>query len=154
MSRADGGASLRLTYRSPDGEEGISRHRGRGGDLTLTAGNDFVMETEATTDRATPFSITQHSYFNLAGEGTGTTEAHELQIHADAYAPTDERMALLGRRVAVRGNDFNRARRIGDALPDLFRRHGDLYFLPRAGREKPPQPIRPRPSLIRQAVDA
>ncbi|MCE0497550.1 MAG: galactose mutarotase [Methylacidiphilales bacterium] len=138
LSRVDGADSLRLAYRSPDGEEGYPGTVNVTVIYTLTADNAFVIETEATTDRATPFSLTQHSYFNLAGEGMGTIEGHELQIHAEAYAPTDERMALLGRRVplAGQGNDFNHPRRIGDALPHLFQAHGDLYFLSRSGADK------------------
>ena len=139
LPRADGAASLRLGYHSPDGEEGYPGRVDVAVTYTVTAGNALVMETEATTDRATPFSLTQHSYFNLAGEGTGSIEGHALQIHADDFAPTDDRMTLLGRRepVAGRGNDFNRSRRIGDALPHLFKAHGDLYFLPPLGEASP-----------------
>jgi aldose 1-epimerase len=141
VSRADGAASLRLAYRSPEGEEGYPGTVDVTVTYTATSANAFVMETQAATDRATPFSLTQHSYFNLAGEGAGTIGGHELQIHADAYAPADARMALLGRRepVAGLGNDFNRPRRISDALPHLSQAHGDLYFLPRSDAEKSSQ---------------
>ena len=131
--RADRADSLRLVYRSPDGEEGYPGQVDAAVTYTVTADNAFMMETEATTDRPTPFSLTQHSYFNLAGEGRGTIEGHELQIHADAYAPTDKQMTLLGRRESVinQGNDLRRPRRLGETIPHLFQRHGDLYFLPR-----------------------
>jgi len=134
LTRADGNASLRLTYRSPDGEEGYPGTVEATVTYTVTFDNELVMETEAVTDRATPFSLTQHSYFNLAGEGSGSVEGHELQILGDTYAPTDERMGLLGRRESVAGNDFRVSRRIGEALPHLFQRHGDLYFLPETGQ--------------------
>lgn len=145
--RADGAASLRLAYRSPDGEEGYPGKVDVAVTYTVTADNAFMMETEATTDRATPFSLTQHSYFNLAGEDAGTIEGHELKIQADAYAPVDKRMALQGRReqVAGQGNDFNRPRRVGNALPHLFQAHGDLYFLPRPEAEKSSKKT-PRPA--------
>jgi aldose 1-epimerase len=146
LFRADKGASLQFSYHSPDGEEGYPGAVDVKVTYTVTADNTFVMETEATTDRPTPFSLTQHSYFNLAGEGSGTIEGHEVQILADAYAPTDERMALLGRREPVDGggNDFNQPRRLADALPHLFQAHGDLYFLPGRGSGKS-SPV-PRPA--------
>jgi aldose 1-epimerase len=143
ISRNDGAASLQFSYHSPDGEEGYPGAVDVRVTYTLTDDNAFVMETQATTDRATPFSLTQHSYFNLAGEGSGTIEGHEVQILADDYAPTDERMTLLGRResIAGQGNDFNKRRRLADALPHIFQAHGDLYFLsPCNAKDSPLQP--------------
>jgi aldose 1-epimerase len=138
LSRPDGGDSLRLSYRSPDGEEGYPGTLDVAVTYTVTADNAVVVETEAATDRPTPINLTQHSYFNLAGEGTGTIEGHELEIFADSYAPTDRRMTLMGHRESVvgRGNDINRSRRIRDLLPHLFQAHGDLYFVPRSEAEK------------------
>lgn len=138
VSRPDGVPSLRLTYQSPDGEEGYPGTVDVAITYTVTADNAFVIETEATTDRPTPLCMTHHSYFNLAGEGSGTIENHELQLHSDSYAPTDGRLALLGRRdpVGGQGNDFNRSRRVGDALPHFFYSHGALYFLPRSDANK------------------
>ena len=132
--RADGAASLRLTYHSPDGEEGYPGAVDVAVTYTLTATNELIIDTEAISDRATPFSLTNHSYFNLAGEAAGTIADHTLQIYADAFASTDENMTLLGRRVPVAGrpNDFNQGRRIGDALPHLFQHHGDLYLVRRS----------------------
>lgn len=130
----DGAASLRLTYRSPDGEEGYPGTVDVAVTYTLSAENDFIVETEAVTDRPTPFSLTQHSYFNLAGENAGGIAGHRLQIYADEFAPTDGALTLLGRRVGVEGrsNDFNRPRSLGHAIQDLFQRHGDLYFVRRS----------------------
>jgi aldose 1-epimerase len=138
VPRADGATSVRFFYHSPAGEEGYPGSVDVQVTYTVTEDNSFVVETEATTDQATPFSPTQHSYFNLAGEGSGTIGRHEVQILADDYTPADERMTLLGRRepVAGRGNDFNKPRRMADAWPQLFQAHGDLYFLPHADTEK------------------
>lgn len=121
--------SLQLLYQSPDGEEGYPGNVTAKVTYSINEQNVLSVETEATTDRATPFSLTHHSYFNLAGEGHGTIENHELQILADTYAPTDENLTLLGRRETVGKNDFTKARRIGAALKDLHLAHGDLYFL-------------------------
>lgn len=120
--------SVRFTYHSPDGEEGYPGTVHLEVTYTVTGENTLVIDAEATTDQATPLSLTHHSYFNLSGEGS--IEDHELQITADTYVPVDESMAVLSRRVGVEPrNDFNKARRIGDVLPELYRSHGDLYFL-------------------------
>lgn len=136
MERAGGnGASVRLTYRSGDGEEGYPGNVDVAVTYTVTDDNALVMETWAASDRATPFSITQHSYFNLAGEGRGTIQDHDLQIMSDSYAPTDDRMGLLGRREPVAANDLRKARRLGEVLPAIFHSHGDLYFLSKGQTE-------------------
>jgi aldose 1-epimerase len=135
VARPDGADSLRLTYRSPDGEEGYPGNVDLAVTCTLTAANEFIIETEATVDRATPVCLTHHSYFNLAGEGSGSVEGHELEIFSDERVPFDVHMTLSGRREPVAGTpaDFRRARRLGDALPQLFKSHGDLYLLRNAG---------------------
>lgn len=131
VARPDGAASLRLTRLSPDGEEGYPGNVTVSVTYTLTADNRLVIDSEASTDRPTPFNLTHHSYFNLSGEASGSVSDHTLQIHADAYAPADDDMTLLGRREPVEAaNDFRQARRLGDAIPLLHQRHGDLYFLP------------------------
>lgn len=134
FTRGDGDESLRLSRVSPDGEEGYPGNVSVAVTYTLTSGNALVIETEASADRATPFSLTHHSYFNLAGEGSGSVENHALQIHADAYAPADATMTLSGRREPVtRANDFRKPRRVGDAIPGLHQKHGDLYFVSGSG---------------------
>jgi len=70
LDRADGAASLRLSRLSADGEEGYPGNLRVSVIYTVTAANELVIETEATTDRPTPVNLTYHSYFNLAGEGS------------------------------------------------------------------------------------
>jgi aldose 1-epimerase len=132
MERRDGAPSLQLKYLSPDGEEGYPGNVPVKVIYTVTDDNVFLVETEATTDRTTPLNLTHHSYFNLAGEGSGSIDGHWLQIFATEYVPSDEHMTLSGKLERVRdgGNSFLNARRLGEAIPALFQRHGDLYSLP------------------------
>lgn len=126
-----GAPSLRLTHRSPEGDEGYPGTVDVAVTYTVTHDNAFLIETEATTDRATPISLTHHSYFNLAGEDSGTIADHELQIHCDEFVFMDEQLTLLGRVGSVDGrdNDFRQLRNLGAAIPLLFQNHGDLYIV-------------------------
>lgn len=138
LDRADGAPSLRLTYRSPDGEEGYPGNVEVSVTYTVTNDNVFLVETEATSDRTTPLCMTHHSYFNLAGEAPGSVSHHWLEVSADAFVPVNEHLTLTGRLEPVtrNGNDFRRARRLGDAIPLLFQQHGDFYRLPAHGVEE------------------
>ena len=128
-SHTNGAPRLHLVYRSRDGEEGYPGETHTTITYSVTDDNLFLIETEAVTDRPTPFSLTFHHYFNLAGEGSGSIDEHELQIHADRFVLTDRQMTLLGQLASVegRGNDFRFPRRLGDAIPLLLGNHGDLY---------------------------
>jgi aldose 1-epimerase len=130
----DGEASLRLSYLSPDGEEGYPGNVRVAVVYSLTEKNEFVIRYEAETDQATPLSLTNHSYFNLAGEASGNVCGQVLQIFSDEIAATDAAMTLLGTRVPVvaPGNDFNQPRRLADAIPELLNHHGDNYFIRRS----------------------
>jgi aldose 1-epimerase len=126
-----GAEAVRLAYHSPDGEEGYPGTV----DFTVTytlSDNAFVMETEARADRPTPVSLTQHSYFNLAGEGSGDMLGHELAVHSDRIFLVDEFLTPLGcsRPVAGTAADFTTPRRLAGVVPHLFKQHGDCYALP------------------------
>ena len=137
VDRADGAPSLRLTYLSPDGGEGYPGDVDVAVAYTVTDRNEFLVETEATSDRTTPLCMTDHSCFNLAGEGAAPVADHRLEIFADETAPVDKQLILTGRLEATAsGNDFRRARRVGDAIPMLFEQHGDMYRLPAHGAEE------------------
>jgi aldose 1-epimerase len=130
IERPDGAPSVRLTYHSPEGEEGYPGNLDVAVTYTVTADNTFLIETDASTDRATPLNLTNHTYFNLAGEGAGPMTAHTMQIFADQYVPTDTYMTLLGRLEPVGiGNDFRQPRVLGEAIPHIFQSHGDVYLL-------------------------
>lgn len=120
-----------LRYRSPDGEEGYPGNLDIAVAYRLTDSNDFIIESEVVSDQVTPVSLTNHTYFNLAGEGAGSIEDHVVQIFADDFVPTDNDLTLSGRRQSVAGqsNDLRDPRRLGDVIPNLHLQHGDNYLL-------------------------
>ncbi|HWF67144.1 MAG TPA: aldose epimerase family protein [Acidobacteriaceae bacterium] len=137
---ANGNPSLRLNYRSPHLEEGYPGTLDVAVTYTVTEHNVLTVEMRGEADRPTPFSLTLHPYFNLAGEGVGSIVDHELQIHADEFIATDEFMTLQGKVTAVvdTGNDFRCPRVLREAIPCLFRNHGDLYVIRRGSGEIEP----------------
>jgi aldose 1-epimerase len=133
VDREDGAPSLRLSYHSPDGEEGYPGNVRVAVTYTVTHDNVFLIETEAVSDRTTPLSLTHHSYFNLAGESSGSIEDHRLEIFASEFVPVDEYLIATGRleSTSCHGNDFRTPCRVGDAIGRLYQGHGDLYALPK-----------------------
>lgn len=131
VEREDNAPSLRLFRVSPDGEEGYPGNLSVAITYTLAENNTLIIESEATTDKATPLSLTSHSYFNLAGERSGASVSdHVLMIDADSYAPADAAMTILGTREGVTAaNDFRSPRQLGAAIPNLHLGHGEMYFL-------------------------
>ncbi len=127
-------ASVRFSRTSPDGEEGYPGTIEASVTYTLEKGA-FIVDFEGTADQATPLSLTHHSYFNLAGEGSGVSiESHELEILADAYAVSDNAMGLVGKRESVsKANDFRQPKLLREMIPGLHAKHGDLYFTRAAG---------------------
>lgn len=111
-------AGLKLRYLSKDGEEGYPGNL----DVTVTYwfnnNNELRIEYEATTDKATPVNLTNHSYFNLAGEGSGTILGHVLTLNASAYTPVNKGLIPNGKIDPVAGTpfDFTTPRAIGDRV--------------------------------------
>jgi aldose 1-epimerase len=81
--------------------------------MTLTSGDELRIDYTATTDRATPVNLTNHSYFNLAGGGN--VLGHELKVAAKAYIPVDATSIPTGKQVPVAGTafDFTKRKPIG-----------------------------------------
>ena len=111
----DAERGVALTHRSPDGDQGYPGTLEATVTYTLTDDDELVVEYAATTDRATPVNLTQHSYFNLAGHGARDVLDHELAIHATHFTPVDERLIPTGELAPVADTpfDFRRPTRIG-----------------------------------------
>lgn len=111
------GASIKLTYVSHDGEEGYPGTVTATALYTLTHDNEFQVELEATTDKPTIVNMVHHSYWNLAGQGSGSILDHELTLFADRYTPGDP-VIPTGRVLPVKGTpfDFTSSKRIGKDL--------------------------------------
>jgi aldose 1-epimerase len=110
-----------LTYTSPDGEGGYPGELHVTATFSLNERDELAIEYRASTDRATIVNITNHSYFNLAGEATGGDVLnHRLTLFASKYTPVDETSIPTGERRAVAGTafDFTQPRSIGQRIRD------------------------------------
>nr|WP_255373298.1 aldose epimerase family protein [Rhodanobacter sp. FW510-R10] len=130
VSHDAGKASVTLTYTSPDGDMGYPGQLSVTATYTLDDDNQLSIGYRATTDRPTIVNLSNHAYWNLAGEGSGSVMDQRLTIPADVFLPVDATSIPTGEQRKVDGTpfDFRQAKPIGHDIrvndPQLLDGHG------------------------------
>jgi aldose 1-epimerase len=139
--------TLVLRYLSPDGDQGFPGNLAAEVTYRLGKSNDLTIDYAATTDKPTIVNLTNHSYFNLAGEGSGDVLDHVVSIEADHFTPTDATQIPTGEVRSVVGTpfDFRQPRPIGERIraadEQLLIAHGyDHNWVLRAPVDNAPRP--------------
>jgi aldose 1-epimerase len=134
------GPAVKLSYLSRDGEEGYPGNLAASVTYTVTP-DALRIDHTATTDKATPVNLTNHSYFNLAGPASGSILKHELMLAADQYTPVDDTLIPTGEIKSVQGTplDFTSPTPIGARIDQLKGNPGgyDHNFVLRGGTNGP-----------------
>lgn len=128
------GPAVRFTHVSPDGAEGYPGTLHLAVTYTLTNDNALRIDYEGTTDKPTVLNLTNHAYFNLKGEGSGTVKDHVLKLYADRYTPGDEGLIPTGELRSVAGTplDFRTPMAIGarwDQLPESLKGYDHNFVI-------------------------
>ena len=129
--QSDQAVGVRLFYLSKDGEEGYPGNLRTIVTYQLTNQNELTIEYEAVTDKPTVVNLTNHSYFNLSGEGSGDVLRHEIMINADQYSVVDEDLIPTGELKPVKDSplDFTVRRPIGARISKLEGGYDHNYVL-------------------------
>lgn len=133
-----GSPALRFTLRSPDGDEGYPGNLSISIIITLTVDGVVRIAYEAQSDSLTPINLTNHAYFNLRGEGSGTILDHELSLSCGRYLPVDSTLIPLAgepRDVGGTAFDFRRAKRIGADLDTSLVGYDHCFMVDGTGSE-------------------
>lgn len=128
-------ALVKLSYLSKDGEEGYPGNLACTVTYTLTKGGELKISYEAETDKTTIVNLTNHSYWNLAGQGNGDILGHELMLNADKYSPVDEALIPTGEIRSVKDTpmDFTRPMTIGSRIGQVEGGYDHNYVLNNSG---------------------
>ncbi|MHC4691398.1 MAG: aldose epimerase family protein [Planctomycetota bacterium] len=129
------GAKVKLSYLSKDGEEGYPGNLKCTVIYTLTKDDELKINYEAETDKPTVINLTNHSYWNLAGQGNGDILGHELMLNADRYTPVDEGLIPTGEIRSVKDSpmDFTKPMAIGSRIAQVEGGYDHNYVLNSGG---------------------
>lgn len=129
------GDAVEFSYLSPDGEEGYPGNLSVSVVYRLTDDGELAIEYEATTDKTTPINLTNHTYWNLRGAGSGDVLTHELTLSADSYLPVDGTLIPTGEIHPVAGTpmDFTTKRTIGSRIDQIEGGGYDHCYVVRRG---------------------
>src|SRR5678809_959659 len=132
-----GDSSLKLTYQSKDGEEGYPGNLNIQVIYTLGADNSLKIDYTATTDKATPVNLTNHSYFNLSAGKDSTVLDHVLKLDADKYTPVNDQLIPTGQIANVKGTplDFTTPKPIGKDMGSVKGGFDHNWILNKRGTE-------------------
>jgi len=129
-------AVVKMSYISEDGEEGYPGNMACTVTYTLTEDNELKISYEAETDKTTVVNLTNHSFFNLAGQGTCDVLGHELTLNADRYTPVDEGLIPTGEIRSVKDSpmmDFTLPMSIGSRIKQVGDGYDHNYVLNSGG---------------------
>ena len=117
-TRIDQTNGITLSGRSKDGDQGFPGNLDVTVSYLLNDDNELIINYHAVTDKPTIINLTNHSYFNLKGNGEGDVLGHEVQLMADRFTPVDETLIPLGEYRSVAGTpfDFNKSTSIGSRI--------------------------------------
>jgi aldose 1-epimerase len=111
-------SSLQLNYYFKDGEEGFPGNCSLKVVYSVTNDNQLKISYNAVTDKPTVINFTQHNFWNLAGEGSGTILNHELTLNADRFTPVNANLVPTGELKSVKGTpfDFTKPKKVGQDI--------------------------------------
>jgi aldose 1-epimerase len=126
---------VKLTYLSKDGEEGYPGNLDCTIVYTLTSNDELKISYEAETDKTTVINLTNHSYYNLAGQGNGDILGHEIMLNADSYTVVDKGLIPTGEIRSVKDSpmDFTSPMSIGSRIGQVGKGYDHNYVLNSGG---------------------
>jgi aldose 1-epimerase len=101
------GVFVRFELESPDGEGGFPGNLKAAVSYGVTKSNEVIADYRAKADEPCPVNLTNHAYFNLAGEGKGNILSHDLILYSNAYLDVDEKLIPTGKLKQVKGTSFD-----------------------------------------------